>query len=137
MLERKLSAEEKQEVYDVFYRFGVQMKLKELKPKYTDWLEQREQHIQQDLKNSKYTQDLFKQYKKHLGGVRYFFLIEAQKLLVPKRVRQLLNMRSFSWLTGFIPLYKLSRWLKVDVLVKAILLPKSYKKEIAGLDIAV
>jgi len=69
--------------------------------------------------------------------VRYFFLIEAQKLLVPKRVRQLLNMRSFSWLTGFIPLYKLSRWLKVDVLVKAILLPKSYKKEIAGLDIAV
>ena len=137
LLERKLSAEEKQEVYDVFYRFGVQMKLKELKPKYTDWLEQREQHIQQDLKYSKYTQDLFKQYKKHLGSLRYFFLIEAQKLLVPQRVRQLLSMRSFSWLTGFIPLYKLSRWLKVDVLVKAILLPKSYKKEIAGLDIAV
>ena len=37
----------------------------------------------QDLEKSHYTADLYKQYRKHLGFVRYKLLKESQKLVVP------------------------------------------------------
>ncbi|MEH6656104.1 oxygenase MpaB family protein [Leeuwenhoekiella marinoflava] len=137
VLERKLIAVEKQEVYDVFYRFGEQMQLKDLAPDYVSWLTQREEHLNNNLKKSDYTEDLFKQYKKHLGSIRYFFLIEGQKLLIPEQVSILLGFKRFSMLTPIIPIYKLSRSLKLDVLVKALLLPESYKEQINEIDVAV
>ena len=135
-LERSLSDAEKQEVYDVFYRFGTRMQLKDLAPDYQSWLLQREEHLNTNLNKSHYTEDLFKQYRKHLGAVRYFFLIEGQKLLVPDQVSVLLNFNRFSLLTPVIPIYKLSRSLKLDVLVKAVLLPQYYKEQINELDVA-
>ncbi|MGZ8541601.1 MAG: oxygenase MpaB family protein, partial [Chitinophagaceae bacterium] len=66
LLEKKLSAEEKQEVYHVFYRLGTRMGLQDLPHTYLDWLPVREAHLMEDLKLSDYTADLFKQYKKHL-----------------------------------------------------------------------
>ena len=137
VLERKLSNVEKQEIYDVFYRFGNQMQLKDLAADYESWLPQREEHLDNDLKKSDYTEDLFKQYKKHLGTFRYFFLIEGQKLLIPIQVSILLGFSRFSMLTPVIPFYKLSRSLKLDVLVKAVLLPESYKEQINEIDVVV
>jgi hypothetical protein len=135
LLERKLTDEEKEEVYDVFYRTGVRMQLKELPAKYKDWLIAREQHLNSDLQKTKYTVDLFRQYKKHLGFIRYKILVEAQLLVVPKKVKELLGFRKFSLLKPAVPIYKLARKLNLDVLVKAILLPSAYKKEIRELDI--
>ncbi|RYY63652.1 MAG: DUF2236 domain-containing protein, partial [Chitinophagaceae bacterium] len=79
VLERKLTAEEKQEVFDVFYRVGERMQLKELPTSYEAWKLSRQEHMDNDLQKGAFTIDLFKQYKKHLGSTRYFFLIEAQK----------------------------------------------------------
>jgi hypothetical protein len=135
LLERKLSDEEKEEVYDVFYRTGARMELKELPANYKDWLLARETHLNNDLHRSKYTMDLFKQYKKHLGALRYKILVESQILVVPKRVKQLLGFRKYSLLAPAVPVYKLTRKLNLDALVKAILLPPAYKKEIRELDI--
>ncbi|MER3464970.1 MAG: hypothetical protein C4329_11715 [Chitinophagaceae bacterium] len=44
-LERKLSGEEKEEVFNVFYRVGVRMGLKELPSSYQEWLPVGEQHL--------------------------------------------------------------------------------------------
>src|SRR6185369_5252422 len=71
LLEKKLSIEEKEEVYNVFYRVGIRMGLKELPLNYIDWLPVRKTHLLEDLQTSKYTADLFKQYKKHLGAMRF------------------------------------------------------------------
>ena len=128
VLERKLSMPEKEEVYDVFYRFGARMKLKSLSANYSNWLIQRELDMENDLEKSKYTLDLFKQYKKHLGPIRYFVLIEGQKLIIPEKVRQLLGFSKISMLTFIILFYKLSRHIKLDVVVKKLLLPKKYEK---------
>jgi hypothetical protein len=49
-------------------------------------------------------------------------------------VKQLLGFRKFSLLKPAVPFYKLTRKLNLDVLVKAILLPPAYKKEIKELD---
>jgi len=134
VLERKLSIQEKEEVYDVFYRFGARMKLKDLSVNYSNWLIQREHDMESDLGKSKYTLDLFKQYKKHLGPIRYFVLIEGQKLIIPEKVRQLLGFSKISMLSFIIPFYKLRRHIKLDVAIKKLLLPEKYEKEIKEID---
>ncbi len=135
LLERDLNDDEKEEVYNVFYRVGVRMGLQELPATYNAWLPVRETHLQNDLQTSNYTQDLFQQYKKHLGAMRFKVLIEGQKLVVPNRVKELLQFNDFSLLTPVVPLYKVSRLMKMDWLLKSILLPSDYKEQINNLDV--
>ena len=135
LLERKLSDDEKQEVFNVFYEVGSRMYLKELPSNYVEWKVDYEKHLQNDLAKGKYTVDLFKQYKKHLGAFRYYILIEAQKLLVPKRVHDLLGFNKFSMMNAVIPAYKLSRLIKLDGMLKDLVLPNKYKKQVKELDI--
>jgi len=135
LLEKKLSDEEKEEVYNVFYRVGVRMGLKELPLTYIEWLPVRESHLIEDLEKSKYTADLLKQYKKHLGAMRFKVLIESQKLVVPERVKRLLRFSDFSLIALLLPVYKLSRLVKMDRVIKSILLPSEYKAQINELDI--
>lgn len=137
LLEKKLTEAEKEEVYNVFYRVGIRMGLKELPSTYLEWLPERESHLNENLKASKYTFDLFKQYKKHLGLLRYKVLIEVQKLVVPKPVKRLLYLSDFSLLSVVMPIYKISRHLKIDAYLKNMLLPSNYKMEIKMLDSAI
>ncbi len=135
LLERKLSADEKEEVYDVFYRFGLRMKLKALAKNHSEWLLQRETDMQNDLVKSELTVDLFKQYKKHLGAFRYFVLIEGEKLIIPEKVRKILGFSKYSFLSLIVPIYKFSRKIHLDSVIKKLLLPQNYSQQIAELDI--
>lgn len=137
LLESKLTEEEKEEVYNVFYRVGARMGLVELPLTYIEWLPVRESHLKENLQESKYTADLFKQYKKHLGVMRFKILIEGQKLVVPNRVKELLHFSDFSLLTLIVPMYKMSRRIKMDKTIKNILLPSEYKDQINELDVDV
>jgi hypothetical protein len=135
VLEKKLTLKEKEEIFDVFYRFGTRMKLKNLAPDYSKWLLQRKEDMKNDLEKSSYTIDLFKQYKKHLGSVRYFILTEGQKLVIPERVRKLLGFKKISFLSMVLPFYKFSKMLKLDKLIRNLILPNEYKEEIKQIDI--
>lgn len=136
LMQRKLTVSEKDEVYDVFYRVGDRMGLKELPTTYDKWLPVREQHLNNDMQCSKYTLDLFKQYKKHLGWLRYFILIQSQRTVVPQQVKTMLGFGNILWFTPVIHLYKFSRFLKLDWFLKNIILPKQYKAQIKDLDVA-
>lgn len=136
LLERKLSFAEKEEVFDVFYRFGKRMELQGLADNYADWLITREHDLEHDLEKSNYTTDLFKQYEKHLGIFRYRVLIEGQIMVVPPKVRRLLGFRKFSFLIPLLPFYKISRVFKLDGIIKSLILPGNYKKQIKELDVA-
>ncbi|MEO8516606.1 MAG: oxygenase MpaB family protein [Flavobacterium sp.] len=135
LLENKLTEEEKEEVYNVFYRVGVRMGLKELPLNYIKWLPVRGEHLKENLQKSEFTADLFKQYRKHLGAVRFKVLIEGQKLVVPNNVKELLHFSDFSLLTPVIPMYKFSRIIKLDKVFKNILLPNEYKDQINEIDV--
>lgn len=135
VLERKLSDAEKEEIFNVFYRVGERMTLKELPANYKDWLQMRDQHMENNLIKSGFTVDLFQQYRKHLGQLRYKLLIEGQKLVVPARVKELLKLGNLSLLTPVLRLYKLMRKLKLEWFLKSAILPDQYKKEIKELDI--
>jgi hypothetical protein len=134
LLERKLTDVEKEEIFDVFNSVGERMGLKDLPHIHTDWLVVREQHLQANLLKSTLTDDLYKQYRKHLGSFRYLILWEVQKLVVPSRVRKLLSMSRFSFLKPFLLLYKFIQKIKFDKFLKQALLPPDYATQIMALD---
>ncbi len=134
LLERRLTDTEKEEIFDVFNRVGERMGLKDLPKNHTDWLVVREQHLQANLLKSAFTDDLYKQYRKHLGLFRYLILLEAQKLVVPFRVKNLLLLSNFSVLKPFLLLYKFTQKIKFDKFLKQALLPPDYAQQIMALD---
>ncbi|KAA9345534.1 oxygenase MpaB family protein [Adhaeribacter soli] len=135
LLERKLSDEEKNEVFQVFNRVGTRMGIQGLPETFRDWTRMRREHLEANMQKSNHTIDLYKKYHKHLGPVRYKLLLEAQKLVSPEIVLRLLGFNHVQLLTPVLKGYKLSRIFKLDWLLKAIILPKQYREEIKGLDV--
>jgi uncharacterized protein (DUF2236 family) len=134
VLERELTRVEKNEVFQHFNKVGNRMGVKGLPDTFEAWEKMRQDHQNQNLQRSNYTIDLFSQYRKHLGIVRYWILLETQTLVVPQTVRDLLGFRKISLLHPLLLLYKVSRSLNIDWLLKALVLPSKYKKEIIALD---
>lgn len=134
LLRRKLQDEEKAEVYDVFYRMGERMAITALPLTYREWLRDRALHLERDLVRSRFTDDLFRQYKKHLGAFRYRVLIEAQKLVVPPRVLQLMGVYRVRWLKPSVPVYRFSKKHRLDKAIRRMLLPSAYRSQIDALD---
>jgi uncharacterized protein (DUF2236 family) len=134
LLERALRPEEKADVYDVFCRMGTRLGLQDLPRSYEDWLPVRDSHLESDLRHSRFTADLFVQYRRHLGAARYRLLIEVQKLIVPARVHRLLRLAQRAFLKQVLPLYRLAKRLRLELALKHLLLPAAYRKQILGLD---
>jgi len=135
LLERKLTAPEKEDVYQTFLSIGQRMGIPGLPLTYEAWLPVRAAHLEADLQKSTYTIDLYKQYRKHLGPVRYWILKESQLLVVPKRVKELLGFGKVSLAAPALLVYRWSRNWKGDRLIKAAILPPAYKAQVAALDV--
>lgn len=137
VLERKLSFSEKEEVFDVFNRVGQRMQVPGLPSTFAEWNEMRKEHLEKDLRYSHFTEDLFKQYRIHLGPLRYWLLKQVQKLVTPGKVRSLLALPQPYFLNVLITIYKWSRIFRMDYIFKEILLPQQYKTEIKQLDVSI
>ncbi|AWI26264.1 oxygenase MpaB family protein [Flavobacterium pallidum] len=137
LLERPLSIVEKQEVFEVFHRVGSRMGIRGLPQDFGVWQWIREAQLEQNLQYSNYTADLFGQYRRHLGFLRYAILIESQKLVIPKCVSSRVGFSNFKTLKPFIGIYKLGRQFNLDWLLKELLLPGAYKKAIMRLDVGI
>lgn len=136
LLERPLTKKEKQDVLDVFNSVGSGMEIKNLPLTYSDFEKDRQKHLNKNLHKGDLTTDLYKQYRKHLGFVRYHLLIESQILLLPNQPKSLLQLRKFSLLTPLISAYKLFRSLKLDWIIKEVILPQAYKEDIKRLNLS-
>lgn len=135
LLQKPLKIKEKQEVLDVFNRVGQCMGIKNLPLTYSEFQITRKKHLEENLCNGNLTKDLYSQYRKHLGIVRYRLLLESQILLLPDSVRQMLNLRKTSLLKPMISVYKIFRSIKLDWMIKEILLPSDYKQDIKRMNI--
>lgn len=134
ILERQLTVSEKGEVLQVFNAVGTRMGLTGLPKTYETWQTIRQEHLNSDLKYSDYTADLFNQYRKHLGTIRYRILLEVQKVVIPHTVRDLLRFRKMSFIRPVLLLYSVTKLIKADWMLKSLLLPARYKKQILALD---
>jgi uncharacterized protein (DUF2236 family) len=125
-----LNETEKEEVFAVFYRVGLRMGLTKLPLTYTEWQQAHQEHIINDTIRSGLTTDLYKQYRKHLGAVRYSLLKKVQSLMIPEQVRQKLGLTNAGTLLLLIDLYKFSRLCRMDRFVIEYLLPPKYKPQL-------
>ncbi|HWD89701.1 MAG TPA: oxygenase MpaB family protein [Mucilaginibacter sp.] len=134
LLERKLTPAEQCEIFDVFYRVGKEMGLRGLPQSYADYIAMRNNQLESGLKRSTFTTDLYRQYRKHLGAVKYLVLKQAQVLVVPRQVNRLLRLGNFPWLLPVLYVYKFSRLIKLQNLLKKAILPKAYIRQVLELD---
>lgn len=133
-LERPLDMTEKREVFDVFHRFGSRMGISGLPDTFEEWEIMRPEQLRQNMERSHYTDDLFRQYRKHLGPVRYRMLLALQRQLTPLHVRELLGLGEPHFFNPPIALYKLIKKLHADWAVKEALFPSRYKGQFRALE---
>ncbi|MDB5135331.1 MAG: hypothetical protein JWP37_1934 [Mucilaginibacter sp.] len=136
LLEQKLTEMEKAEVFEVFYSVGKRMNLVGLPGNYPDWKIKRHKQLEDNLYRSDFTPDLYRQYQKHLGFVRYLLLKQAQVLVVPQQVNQLLLLGKTPWLQPVLFVYKLFRLFKLHNLLKNAILPAAYINQVRAMDTA-
>ncbi|QNF35142.1 DUF2236 domain-containing protein [Adhaeribacter swui] len=134
LMHRPLTQKEKAEVCSVFLQVSQRMQIKNLPENYPEWLMMREDHLQQDLMISNFTTDLYRQYQKHLGLFRFYLLKQGQLLIVPLRVKTMLFPGKTALLKPVVALYKFSRILKLDEILKKSILPPAYWAQIRDLD---
>jgi hypothetical protein len=135
LLERKLSEAERNEVFNVFRRVGERMQLKGLAADYNEYLAAREKQLQSGLFYSRYTPDLYKRYRQHLGTIRYIVLRQAQVLVVPQQISRKLRLGNIHWLMPVLYVYKFFRFLRLENIIKLAILPPAYIAQIRRLDI--
>lgn len=135
LLERKLTHSERCEVFDVFYRVGQEMGLRGLPSDYSSYIAARKKQLNSDLRQSEFTSDLYRQYHKHLGAMRYLVLKQAQVLVVPRQVNTLLGLGITPWLLPVLYVYKFFRLLRMQNLLKNAILPPMYVKQVEELDV--
>jgi hypothetical protein len=130
MLHRPLIAAERQELYSVFLRVGEGLGIQGLPATYAEWREDRKGHLRRDLAYSRYTAQLFKQYRKHLGRWRYELLCLVQAELVPRHVKSLLGLRSSLLLSNSLWMYPMFGRLGLRAFIQRRLLPPRYLDDI-------
>ena len=134
LLHRPLTGAERTELFDVFRRVGDGMNVPDLPLTYADWQTDRQTHLANDLERSEYTDTLFRRYREELGDWRYDLLRQAQSLLVPAPVIQLLDLPQRPWLAKLLWIYPKARALGLRALVQRILLPTTYLSRIQALE---
>jgi hypothetical protein len=134
MLARPLSAADRDELYDVFRRVGIGLRIPDLPPTYADWKADRELHLRRDLFSGDGTAALYAQYRNHLGRWRYDLLLRVQSILAPEHVRGLLRLRRAMWLRPFLRLYPLFVRAGLRAIIQQVLMPASYLPDVRALD---
>ncbi|RYG54813.1 MAG: DUF2236 domain-containing protein [Chitinophagaceae bacterium] len=134
VLERKLSNREKAEVYQVFLELGNRMGLKKNPSTYMEWQYINETYLVAGTGRSPFSADLYRQYRKHLGPLGFFFLVEVQRLITPKHVKTLLGINKTSLLALVLPVYRVGRRLHLDKVWMRLLLPCRYSQQVKGLE---
>lgn len=134
LLERTLTADERDELYDVFYRVGIGLGISNLPTSYAAWQTDREHHLRQDLLRSQGTDALYNRYREHLGPWRYRLLLLVQAVLAPTLVRGLLGLGSAEWLRPMLRVYPLLVRAGLRSAVQRLLMPPTYLHAARKLD---
>jgi hypothetical protein len=134
LLEGPLAPDQQRDLYDVFLRVGLGMRIPDLPRTYVAWRADRERHLRRDLVRGEGTDALYASYRKHLGPWRFALLLRLQGLLAPAHVRGLLGLGSGGLLGPLARLYPLLVRLGLRPLIQRALMPKRYLASIRALD---
>ncbi|HEX9983168.1 MAG TPA: oxygenase MpaB family protein [Thermoanaerobaculia bacterium] len=134
LLARPLTAPEQHELYDVFYRVGLGLRIPELPSTYAEWKADRDRHLYRDLLNGDGTAALYAQYRKHLGRWRYQLLLRVQSILTPEHVQYLLRLKPATWLRPLVRFYPVLVRMGLRSMIQRLLMPANYLAQVQALD---
>ena len=134
LLARSLSEDERDELYDVFFRVGTGLRITELPTSYRAWKADREVHMRRDLLHSDGTEALYARYREALGPWRFRVLLRIQALLAPDHVRGLLRLESSEWLRPVRRIYPMLVRARLQTVIQRILTPREYLPAVRNLD---
>jgi uncharacterized protein (DUF2236 family) len=134
LLYRPLSHSQKADLFEVFLRIGDGLSIPKLPETYGEWQLDRRRHLVNDLTYSKHTSMLYAAYRRHLGLLRYYLLLEIQALLVPDQVRRMLHLNSNPFISGLAQLYGVIGAGNVHSLVHTVLIPPRYWADVRAFD---
>ncbi len=137
VLKRELNEEEKSEVFEVFNRVGLRMNINGLPKNLLEWRWMRQDHLERNLISSDFTINLYQQYRKHLGYIRFQSLKKAQALVAPEKVSLLLSLTGFNWLKPMLKTYRLLKRIKLHSALRNAILPRGYCTQIQNLDVEI
>jgi hypothetical protein len=135
LLHRPLSGMEWEELFASFRLLGEMMQIPELPTGYKEWRNDRRLHLERDLEYTDLTKELYKGYRGQLGEWRYRLLLDVQSLIVPRRVRRLLNLSANNPLSYFIWSYGIVDTLGLHWLVRRVLLPPEHLPAVEKLNL--
>jgi uncharacterized protein (DUF2236 family) len=134
LFERRLTADEQSELYDVFRRVGMGLGIPHLPKSYDEWKVDRERHLRSDLLRGDGTKALYAQYREHLGAWRYRLLLLLQAMVLPDYVRGLLRLRSAVWLRPLLRVYPLLVRVGLRSMIQRMLIPSVHLSAVRRLD---
>ena len=134
LLAGPLTEEQQRDLYDVFHRVGTGLRIPDLPSSYAEWSVDRDAHMHRDLARSAGTDALYARYRDELGPWRYRLLVWLQGILCPARVRDLLRLRSASWLRPMLRLYPMLVRIGLRSAIQRMLMPSKYLPAVRALD---
>jgi uncharacterized protein (DUF2236 family) len=134
LLARPLTEDERRELYDVFYRVGLGLRIPDLPPTYAAWRIDRELHLRRDLAHGEATDALYARYRSHLGPLRYALLLQLQSILAPEHVRALLRVKRAEWMRPFIRVYPLLVRAGLRQIIQKLAMPSDVLPAVRALD---
>ena len=134
LLRRPLAPAEQRELYDMFRRVGIALAIPELPATYDEWRTDRQRHLERDLARSAYTEQLYAQYRRHLGAWRYRVLRWVQTGLVPATVGELLGVTRSRWFGWVIRAYRAGGRVGLRPVVHRVFIPAAYRRDVKTLD---
>jgi uncharacterized protein (DUF2236 family) len=130
LLERKLSNEEKDEIVRIFSKIGQQMHVQDIPADYSEWKRTYEYQVTRNLLKSSFTDDLFQQYRRHLGAFRYIILLDIQRMLLSKYVNELLGLGRPRFVQLLVPLYRQIRKYRLHKQLIVMMVPRKFRKQV-------
>jgi hypothetical protein len=134
LINRPLRPAEQEELYSTFRRVGEGLRIPDLPASYAEWRIDRRLHLERDLEYSEYTKLLYQKYRQHLGDWRYMLLRQTQALIVPERIRGLLQLVEPPLLFEAFRTYGLFKGLNLQPLVQRLLIPPRYLDKVRKFD---
>jgi hypothetical protein len=134
LLYRPLSNTQQDDLYNVFRRIGEGLSIPELPETYAEWRMDRRRHLLRDLRYSRHTAMLFRQYRRHLGVWRYYLLLQVQASLVPDEVRQMLHLSSNKLMPSLVRTYGIVGEFNLQSVVHTLLIPPRYWTDLRKFD---
>jgi DNA gyrase/topoisomerase IV subunit A len=131
---KQITIKHKEEIFSTFMQLGEHMHIKNLPVDLERWEIDREKHLNENLAYSTFTEDLFKKYKRHLGNLRFWILVEGQKELLPDHVKKLLKLEGDSKIGRLLKLYPHLRNTILMSKLPLLLIPEKYHGEIKNMN---